>query len=100
MKKISGLDRICPKGFAMLGFCENDVESPSVFGILAKMSPRFSEMNKVRVNDRENEPYEGYVIDSQFRDARWIYKLSISEDPSKLETYDNWLPEEWLELTK
>jgi hypothetical protein len=76
------------------------VENPSLFGILTEMSPRFSEMNKVRVNDRENEPYEGYVIASQFRDGRWIYKLSISEDPSKLETYDNWLPEEWLELTK
>ena len=57
-------------------------------------------MNKVRVNDRKNEPYEGYVIASQFRDGRWIYKLSISEDPTKSETYDNWLPEEWLEPTK
>lgn len=76
------------------------VENRSLFGILTKMSPRFSEMNKVRVNDRENEPYEGYVIASQFRDGRWIYKISISEDPSKSETHDNWLPEEWLELTK
>jgi hypothetical protein len=64
------------------------------------MSPRFSEMNKVRVNDGKNAPYEGYVIASQFRDGRWIYKLSISEDPRKSETYDNWLPEEWLELVK
>jgi hypothetical protein len=76
------------------------VENPSPFGILTEMPARFSEMNKVRVNDRENEPYEGYVIDSQFRGGRWIYKLSISEDPSKPETYDNWLPEDWLELTK
>jgi hypothetical protein len=76
------------------------VENCSLFGILPEMSPRFSEMNKVRVNDRENEPYEGFVIASQFRDGRWIYKLSISEDPTKLETYDNWLPEEWLEPTK
>ena len=76
------------------------VENSPIFGILAEMSPRFSEMNKVSVNDGKNETYEGYVIDSQFRDGRWIYKLSISEDPSKPETYDNWLPEEWLELTK
>jgi hypothetical protein len=76
------------------------VENSPPFGIIPKMSPRFSEMNKVRVNDRENEPYEGYVIASQFRDGRWIYKLSISEDPSKPDTYDNWIPEEWLELTK
>jgi len=37
------------------------VENPSLFGIIPEMSPRFSEMKKVRVNDRENEPYEGYV---------------------------------------
>jgi hypothetical protein len=76
------------------------VENLPLYGILSEMSPRFSEMNKVRVNDRENEPYEGYVIDSQFRDGRWIYKLSISENHKKSETYDNWLPEEWLELTR
>ena len=76
------------------------VENLLFSAILPQMSPRFSEMNKVRVNDRENEPYEGYVIDSQFQDDRWIYKLSISEDPRKQKTYDNWLPEEWLELTK
>ena len=76
------------------------VENPSVFGILREMSPRFSEMNKVRVNDGENEPYEGYVIASQFRDGRWIYKISISDDPRKTDTWDNWAPENWLELTK
>ena len=64
------------------------------------MEPRFSELNKVRVNDRENEPYEGYVIASQFKDGRWIYKLSITEDPKSTETYDNWVPEEWMTLTK
>lgn len=64
------------------------------------MSPRFSEMHKVRVDDHENEPYEGYVIGSLFRDGRWLYKISISEEPTKSETYDNWVPEKWLELTK
>jgi hypothetical protein len=64
------------------------------------MEPRYSDMNKVRVNDGKNEPYEGYVIASQFKDGRWIYKISISEDPRKQETYDNWLPEEWLEPTR
>ena len=57
-------------------------------------------MNKVRVICERLGNDEGYVIASQFRDGRWIYKISISEDPSKQETYDNWLPEEWLELTK
>jgi hypothetical protein len=64
------------------------------------MSPRFSEMNKVRVIKEDFGECEGFVIASQFRDGRWIYKLSVSEDPTKPETYDNWLPEEWLELTR
>ena len=64
------------------------------------MAARFSDLNKVRVNDGENEPYEGYVIASRFENGRWIYKISISEDPSTTESWDNWAPEEWLELTK
>ena len=62
--------------------------------------PRFAELNKVRVNDTKNEPYEGYVIKTLFKDGRWIYKISISDDPSKTETWDNWAPEEWLERIK
>ena len=57
-------------------------------------------MNKVRVNDGNNPPYEGYVIASQFRDGRWIYKVSISDDPTKSDTWDNWAPENWLEKVK
>jgi hypothetical protein len=76
------------------------IENPSFFGILSEMSPRFSEMNKVRVIKRDFGECEGFVIASQFRDGRWIYKLSISEDPKKSETYDNWLPEVWLELAR
>ncbi len=64
------------------------------------MEPRFSEMNKVRVTHEGSDPYEGYVIASQFRDGRWIYKISISEDPTTSDTYDNWVPEEWLEKAK
>ena len=64
------------------------------------MSPRFSELNKVHVIKEDFGEREGYIIASQFRDGRWICKLSISEDPNKPETYDNWLPEEWLELAK
>lgn len=64
------------------------------------MAPRFSELNKVRVNDTKNEPYVGYVVGSKFKDGRWIYKISISDNPRKTETWDNWAPEEWLELTK
>jgi hypothetical protein len=62
--------------------------------------PRFSELNKVRVNDGENPSYEGYVVASRFKDGRWIYKISISDDPSVKESWDNWAPEDWLELTK
>jgi hypothetical protein len=62
--------------------------------------PRFSELNKVRVNSGKTEPYEGYVIKPLFKDGRWIYKISISDDPTKTETWDNWAPEEWLERIK
>jgi len=57
-------------------------------------------MNKVRVNDGNNPTYEGYVIASQFRDGRWIYKVSISDDPTKSDTWDNWAPVNWLEKVK
>jgi hypothetical protein len=39
-------------------------------------------------------------IASQFRDGRWIYKISISEGPTTWDTFDNWVPGEWLEKTK
>jgi hypothetical protein len=54
-------------------------------------------MNKVRVICQEFGNFEGYVIASQFRDDRWIYKISLSEDPHKADTFDNWIPEECLE---
>src|SRR5437660_843605 len=76
------------------------IEGPSLFGILPEMAPRFSEMNKVRVICEQFGKYVGYVIASQLRDARWIYKISISEDPSKSETFDNWIPDECLELAR
>jgi hypothetical protein len=63
-------------------------------------SPRFSELSKVRVNDKTNEPYVGYVVGWRFKDGRWIYKISISEDLRATETWDNCVPEEWLKLTK
>ena len=52
------------------------------------------------MNSGKNEPYEGFVIKSQFKDGRWIYKISISDDPRKTDTWDNWVPEEWLERIK
>jgi hypothetical protein len=67
------------------------------------MPPRFSEMNKVRVICERFGQYEGYVLASLFRDGRWIYKISISEDPASADpsdTFDNWIPEECLELAK
>lgn len=62
--------------------------------------PRFSELNKVEVNDKSNKPYVGYVIASLFKDGRWIYKISISDDSDKSETWDNWAPEDWLTPAK
>jgi hypothetical protein len=65
-----------------------------------KMEPRFSELNKVRVICDRLGNDEGYVIASQFKDGRWIYKISISEDPKSSETFDNWIPEECLQLSR
>jgi hypothetical protein len=64
------------------------------------MEPRFSELNKVRVICDRLGNDEGYVIAAQFKDGRWIYKISISEHPKSSETIDNWVPEECLELTR
>jgi hypothetical protein len=64
------------------------------------MPPKFSELNKVRVVGEHAEPCEGYVVASQFRDGKWLYKISVSDDPKKPESWDTWFPEEWLELTK
>jgi hypothetical protein len=41
--------------------------------------------------------YEGYVIASQLRDG-WIYKVSFPDDTTESGTFDNWIPEECLEL--
>jgi len=68
--------------------------------MLQVMVPRFSELGKVRVICERFGKYEGYVLESRFRDGSWIYKISISEDPSKSETFDNWIPEECLEPAK
>jgi len=54
------------------------------------MAPRFSEMNKVRVIREGFGNCEGYVIASLFREGRWIYKISISEDPASAV---KWTPE-------
>ena len=77
-----------------------DLEIPPRFEILAAMSPRFSELNKVEVMSPTSERWEGYVIASQFRDGRWMYKISMTEDPQKSKSFDCWFPEEWLQATK
>lgn len=64
------------------------------------MQPRFSELDKVRVDREEFGIFEGYIIASVFRNGRWVYKISFSEDPRKAESFDNWIPEEWLERIK
>ena len=46
------------------------------------------------------EEGEGYVVESRFKDGRWIYKLSMTEDPKKSDSFDCWFPEEWLQRIK
>ena len=61
--------------------------------------PRFIEMNKVKVSPPSKEAWEGYVIESRFKDGRWIYKLSMMEE-NNTNSFDCWFPEEWLERIK
>lgn len=68
--------------------------------MMHEMSPRFSELNKVRINCPESGEWEGYVVCWQWRDSRWIYKVSISEDAKGSKIFDNWVPEEWMEKIK
>jgi len=62
------------------------------------LPPRFSELTKVRVTCERYGDFEGYVIAWQERNGRWIYKVSLAEDPRT--SFDNWIPEEYLEKTK
>jgi len=73
---------------------------PATFANTFLMTPRFTELNKVRVICERFGDFEGFVIASQLRDEKWVYKISSSEDATKPETFDNWIPEECLELTK
>ncbi len=59
--------------------------------------PKFDEMAKVRVN-YETEPMEGFVVDRQFKEGRWIYKISHPEPENPADSFDNWMSEENLEL--
>jgi hypothetical protein len=61
------------------------------------MSPRFSELTKVRVLDADVS-LEGFVVSMEFRDGRWIYKVSHPNPDAPRETYDLWHPESALEL--
>ena len=79
---------------------ESRLKPYAVGEYLVSVQPLFSELNKVRVKCPESGDWEGYIIASQFRDGRWIYKVSLTEDPKEHETFDNWVPEGWLESIK
>ena len=62
-------------------------------------TPKFSEMQKVRTCAPDyGSGIEGYVIASKFHECRWIYKISLPNPDEKDATYDNWVPEEHLEI--
>ena len=63
--------------------------------------PKFLEMQKVRtcVPDDESQ-MEGFVIANKFHEGRWIYKISLANQDEKDSTYDNWVAEEHLEITR
>ena len=64
-------------------------------------TPKFSEMQKVRtcvpVYDSQ---MVGYVIANKFHEGRWIYKISLPNPDEKDAMYDNWVPEDHLEIAK
>ncbi len=62
-----------------------------------EVEPPFPEMTKVRVTHDKCGPWEGYVIASQIKDGRWIFKVSHHDEEG---TFDNWYPLEWLERIK
>jgi hypothetical protein len=63
------------------------------------MEPRkFPEMSKVRIRSSlELSGMEGFVIGWMEKDGRWLYKVSTIDGD---ETFDNWIPEWWLETAK
>lgn len=54
-------------------------------------------MSKVKVICKEYGEYQGFVVASIFREGRWLYKVSLSEDRKSDDTFDNWIPENCLE---
>jgi len=93
------LDKGCPsarrKDYSGFG-----IVSEQIALYTGTMNARFSELNKVRTTCEELGHYEGYVVASLFKDGRWIYKISISDDTKGKEIFDNWIPEECLEIAK
>jgi len=61
--------------------------------------PQFSVMNKVLVTPPSKEAWEGYVLESRFKDGRWIYNISLMEENNE-DSFDCWFPEEWLKKIK
>lgn len=55
------------------------------------MTPKFPELAKVRTPD--SPPMEGFIIESRFRDGRWLYKVSLPNPDAPGETFDNWYAE-------
>jgi len=53
-------------------------------------------MAKVRVR-YENGSQEGYVVAIKQQEGRCLYKVSHPDQEDSAETWDNWVPEEWLE---
>jgi len=63
------------------------------------VNPKFSELDKVRVR-YESGPLEGYVVAIEKQEGRWVYEISHPEEHDSAASWDNWVPEEWLEEVK
>lgn len=59
---------------------------------------RFKELDHVKATFPEGFCADGYVIDSLWKDGRWLYKVSCEDPDAVGESFDNWIAEEWLSL--
>lgn len=60
--------------------------------------PKFQELDQVKATFPEGLSADGYVIGSLLKEGRWLYKVSCADPDAAGESFDNWIPEEWLEL--
>ena len=68
-------------------------------GNISPVTPKFSEMTKVLVR-YDSGPQEGYVVGIREMEGNQIYNIAHWDQDVPDPSWDNWVPEEWLEAVK